>query len=136
MTQEQFAEKLIRQFPEKRAAFIEHVQYFDELLGHVFFAEEINEPLIELLTKNEDVVKIKRYCGFIEDMWFVGDETVKNIVEVTILEQLTDDAALWQRFGGFISKEFKDVINKEIIPRFRVWLEVALLYPGIHGEEL
>ena len=85
MTQEQFAEKLIRQFPEKRAAFIEHVQYFDELLGHVFFAEEINEPLIELLTKNEDIAKIKKYCGFIEDMWFLGDEAVKNVVEVLSL---------------------------------------------------
>ncbi len=92
-----------------------------------FFAEEINEPLIELLAKNEDIAKIKKYCGFIEDMWFLGDEAVKNVVEVTILERLTDDAALWQRFGGFISREFKGVINNEIIPRFRVWLEVALL---------
>lgn len=127
MTQEQFAKKLIEEFPEKKTAFILHSQHFDKVLGHVFFAEEINEPLIELLTKNENYSEIKMYCTFIEKMWLQGDDAVKNIVEVTILERLTDNPILWLRFGHFISEEFRETINNEIIPCFQTWLDVPLL---------
>nr|WP_300325376.1 hypothetical protein [uncultured Anaerostipes sp.] len=127
MTQEQFSKKLIKQFPEKKAALIEHYQNYGELLGHVFFAEEINIPLIELLTTNTDIEKILAYCAFIEDMWFCGNDITKNIVEVTILERLTDDIVIWKRFGRFISKRFKQAINNEIIPHFREWLDVSVL---------
>ena len=48
-------------------------------------------------------------------MWKLGDEAVRNVVDVTILERLSDDDSVWQRFGGFISDEFKCYINQEIL---------------------
>ena len=48
-------------------------------------------------------------------MWQYGDEVVVNVVDVTILERLSDDAALWQRFGTYISEEFKTYVNTDVL---------------------
>ena len=37
MDKEYFAEKLVEQFPEFRAAYEEHLGNYGELLGHIFF---------------------------------------------------------------------------------------------------
>lgn len=36
-------------------------------------------------------------------------------MNVTILERLSDEECVWQRFGDFISDEFKSYINNEIL---------------------
>lgn len=48
-------------------------------------------------------------------MWKYGDDAVKNVVDVTILERLSDEEIIWERFGLFISKEFKNYINEEVL---------------------
>lgn len=116
MTKEQAALLLVEEFPEKQGAWNEHCQAYGELLGHVFFADEVNIPLVALLEEGQDREAIDRYCAFVEDMWCSGDGDVKNIVEVTIIERLTDDPAVWLRFGQHISKEFRWEINDKILP--------------------
>ena len=59
---------------------------------------------------------IKKYCDFVEFMWKSGDKEVANIVDVTILERLSDDKDIWNKFGKIISKEFKEYINNDLIP--------------------
>ena len=59
---------------------------------------------------------IKKYCDFVEFMWKSGDKEVANIVDVTILEGLSDDKDIWNKFGENISKEFKEYINDDLIP--------------------
>ena len=44
-----------------------------------------------------------------------GDESVKNVVDVTILERLSDDHVIWQRFGKEISPAFKRYINEDLL---------------------
>ncbi|NCE64265.1 hypothetical protein D1159_06615 [Pseudoflavonifractor sp. 524-17] len=116
MTPEQFALRLGERFPEKRRTLLNHVQAYRRLAGHVFFAEEINTPLLALLEEEEDIGAIQWYCMLIEKMWFQGDTDAKNIVEVTIIERLSDDPALWLRFGQYISKEFRWAVNDKILP--------------------
>lgn len=48
-------------------------------------------------------------------MWFHGDSDARNIVEVTIIERLTDDPLVWFRFGQYLSKEFCWKINEDIL---------------------
>ena len=57
----------------------------------------------------------KGYCSFIEDMWLNGDENVVNIVEVTILERLSDDKSVWNKFGKHISNDFIRFINNVVL---------------------
>ena len=39
---------------------------------------------------------------------------LRNVVDVTILERLSDEDAVWQKFGKAISKEFKEYIKEYI----------------------
>ncbi len=89
-SKEAFALALAERFPEFRKAYGEHLEDYGEVLGHVFF-DVLHRALVPLLKINEDQEKIRRYIGFLEDMYANGDEDVRNIVEVTILEVLGDD---------------------------------------------
>ena len=102
-------------FSENEKTYLEHVQDHGELLQHVFYFETINIPLSELLKKNRDVPLIEKYCTVIEYMWQNGDESVKDVVDVTILEGLSDDPEVWQNFGQYISLDFKTYINEELL---------------------
>lgn len=133
MTKEQFADELVRLFPDKRAGLHDHYQAYSKMLGHVFFADEINIPLVALLEEDADGPTIERYCTFIEDMWFHGDSDTKNIVEVTIIERLTDEPRVWLRFGQRISKEFRWKVNDDILPR--LGLQVPKLPADIKSKK-
>ena len=76
----------------------------------------INEPLIELLRRNENQGLIQVYCELIERMWQEGNADVVNVVDVTILERLSDELDIWNTFGNYISKEFKMYVNDKVIP--------------------
>ena len=115
MTKERFAEKLTEIFPDKKQALDAHCADYGELLGHIFFADEINLPLINLLKENKDKAAIKKYCAFVEDMWCSGNDDVKNIVEITVLEYLSDEPDIWHRFGEYLSDEFKVDINETVL---------------------
>lgn len=115
VTREQFAEKLVKLFPEKKQVLRQHYEDFGELLGHIFFYDEINIPLSDLLQKNDAGFKISAYCRFIEEMWRNGTDDVVNIVDVTVVECLSDDETVWNRFGKNISNEFKAYINDDLL---------------------
>ena len=106
----------IEAFPECRNLLADHMSDYGELLQHVFYPNLINDALIDLLESNKDADKIKKYCAFIEFMWQQGDDSIKNVVDVSILERLSDDPEVWQRFGTYISDEFKQYINAVAIP--------------------
>ena len=61
------------------------------------------------------IEKIKKYCTFIEYMWKNGNNEVVNIVDVTIIEKLSIDGVIWSNFRNFISNEFKEYINTDLI---------------------
>lgn len=114
-TKEDIANRLIKVFPEKMSALTKHYNDYGELLGHIFFSEEINVPLFELLKNNLESNKIEMYCRFIEEMWKYGDSDVINIVDVTILESLSDNREVWINFGSYISQDFKAYINNDVL---------------------
>ncbi|MBP3459809.1 MAG: hypothetical protein J6K58_11435 [Lachnospiraceae bacterium] len=99
-----------------RAALEKHLMDYQEILLHLLASELVSMPLISLLKENpgsDDDIRI--YCKVIEIMWKYGDEAVVNVVDVTILESLSDEEAVWQRFGMYISEEFKTYINEEVL---------------------
>jgi hypothetical protein len=61
----------------------------------------VGEPLVELLKRNNICAYVEIYCRTIELMWRYGDDAVKNVVDVTVLERLSDD--------------FKKYINEELL---------------------
>lgn len=115
MDKKECVKALLVLFPEKQALYIEHRNNFGELLLHVFSTDAIHEPLISLLQSNRDRCLIKKYCDFVESMWREGDDSVVNVVDVTILERISDDPIVWQRFGTYISEDFKKYINEDLL---------------------
>ena len=87
----------------------------------------IDRPLVELLRSEQEPDLIKIYCDAVEEMWIKGDDNVVNVVEVTILEYITDDDEVWQRFGRYISRNFRYYINNEFIPDNLHYLNVESL---------
>ena len=102
-------------FPQHAKALKTHIADYGKLLPHIFYAETISEPLIQLLAETDDRPAAKKYCAFIEFMWSAGDESVKNVVDVTILERLSDDRVVWKRFGNEISAAFRRYINEDLL---------------------
>jgi len=117
MNLNQICEELVKVIPEQKDKLKNSMEEYDgELLGHIYFGDEFNMHLINLLEKYTEIETIKKYCDFIEYMWKNGDKDVINIVDVTILERLSDDIVIWNRFGENISNEFKKYINNDLIP--------------------
>lgn len=105
-SKEYFAQELGERFPEFRETYQEHLEYYEELLGHVFFGGETLLGVLESLLKtNGEKEKIRRYIGFVEDMYANGDDDVQNIVEVTILECLGDDETVLRNAFTYFSEE-------------------------------
>ena len=105
LSKEYFAQKLGEEFPEFRDAYREHLEYYGELLGHVFFGGETLLGVLEKLLKpNEEKEKIRQYMDFVEDMYANGDDDVQNIVGVTILECLGDDEEVLRHAFSYFSE--------------------------------
>ena len=115
MNAQDFLSQLTKQFPEHEQACREHIEEYGQILLHVLAGDTISMSLSALLKKNDDLLKIRKYCDFIETMWREGDDRVVNAVEVTILEFLSDDNGRWQEFGKYISSEFKAYINNDLL---------------------
>jgi len=116
MNKEQCAEIIARLSPDGKQMLENHIATYGEILLHILAGELITEPLIKLLRWNKQVELIPEYCSLIELMWRDGDDDVINVVDVTILECLSDDDKIWYTFGSYISDEFKRYINDEQIP--------------------
>lgn len=108
-------ERFLELFPEKKPAYIEHMEMFGALLQHPFYYENINVPLQKLLADQTDTALIRKYCAFIERMIQDGDEAVKNVADVTVLECLSDDRTLWHRFATYISDDLIRYINTRLL---------------------
>lgn len=94
----------------------EHQQDYGGILLHLLAGDLLTEPLIHQLKQKEpSAVMIELYVKVLETMWESGDEAVVNVVDVTVLERLSDEETVWEKFGTLISAEFKRYINEEVL---------------------
>ena len=113
MTKEQFVAEFVALFPHHKIDYDEHIKDYAKILGHIFWGNVINRPLASLLETNTDKVSIQKYIGFVEHMYALGDDDVKNIVLVTILEYLGDNNVVlknaFQYFSDDLIEESKQI---------------------------
>jgi hypothetical protein len=102
-----YAKKYVEIFPEYTQELENHLISYGELLGHVFFGDLINPHLVELLRREVDTDRIEKIFSFINDMYLNGEDDMKNIVVVTILEYLGDDPLILKKAFQFLSEELK-----------------------------
>lgn len=105
---------VIERFPEQRDKIEESMDIDNKLLGHVFAAYAISQPMEKLFYNDKE--KFGKYCELIEELWHYGDDDVQNIIDVTILEDLnTGEVNVWKGLGDFLSEDFKRFINDDLI---------------------
>jgi hypothetical protein len=82
----------------------EHIEYNGEILNHVFFGE-CNDYIIKLLEDEKDLPRIKELFNFLELMAIQGDNEVKNLLSVTILERLGDSKEILDKAYKYMGPE-------------------------------
>lgn len=89
-----------------------HLRTYEELLLHVY-ADTFTYHLLKCLETGTDAASCLR---LLERMWLEGDEAVRNVLDVTILERLSYEDHIWQAVGRQGSPEFRDIVNRVIMP--------------------
>ncbi|MEK4368542.1 DUF7674 family protein [Paenibacillus sp. FSL R5-0473] len=52
-------------FPEFHDCYIEHLDLYQEFLGHVFFGDEVSTYVEGLLRENDDTEQIEKFFNFL-----------------------------------------------------------------------
>ena len=98
-----------------------HLRTYEELLLHVYAGDVFTCHLLTCLETGTDAAPCLR---LLERMWLEGDEAVRNVLDVTILERLSDEDPLWQAVGRQVSPEFRYVVNRVIMPNNGMFAKV------------
>ena len=117
MNKQEMAEYIVAIFQNCEAYYKEHLADFKSVLPHVFAIETINVPMKAEFEVNAQSEIFNKYCRLIQHLWKSGDEEVRNAVDVTILESISDNILMWEAFGENISFEFKKYINEELLTK-------------------
>lgn len=99
--------------PDGQRLLVEHLRSYNELLLHVYAGDVFTCHLLKCLETGTDAAPC---LGLLERMWLEGDEAVRNVLDVTILERLSDEEPVWQAVGRQVSPEFRDAVNRVIMP--------------------
>lgn len=110
MDKDNLAVQFANEFTEFKPLLEEHIEYNGELLPHVFFGE-CNEYFIQLLEK-EKTDKLEKLFNFFERMATKGDDYVKELLIVTILERLGDDKKILNTTYKYMGKETRKVSDE------------------------
>ena len=102
-------------FPENKQYYKEHIRDYGTVLAHVFAIETINIPMEKDFNVNAERETFQKYCRLIQSLWENGDDEVRNVIDVTILESISDHKRMWEAFGRHISQKFIDYINDEVL---------------------
>ena len=117
MNKQGMAEYIVAIFQNCEAYYKEHLADFGSVLPHVFASEAINGPMKAEFEVNAQSEIFNKYCRLIQHLWKSGDEEVRNAVDVTILESISDNSLMWEAFGENNSFEFKKYINDELLTK-------------------
>ena len=118
MTGKEFLTEYAAWFPEKQNLCEKHVSEFPEILPHIFAMQAVNIEINKAF-QNGDTKYFERLCRFVDHLWHLvchdDNDEILNVIDVTILESISDDKTMWQRFGSLISGEFREYINKVVL---------------------
>ena len=118
MTGKEFLTEYVEWFPEKQNLCEEHISEFSEILPHIFAMQTVNIEINKAF-QNGDTKYFERLCRFVDHLWHLvchdDNDEILNVIDVTILESISDDKTMWQRFGSLISGEFREYINKVVL---------------------
>lgn len=100
-----FVDMYKKEFPDQKYKVDQHIELNGIFLGHVFFNEEIFEPLWLLFRKTQKSYDINRLVKIIELMLFEGDDYVKSVVVTNILNTIKIEADIIETAMPYFSED-------------------------------
>ena len=98
------ASRISTLYPELKDAYKENFQRYDEFLGEDFFVNHANAYIMETLRSN-DQQKIKKLMRILSDTYENGTNDVQDLVVVTILGEIDNDADILAKCRAEITDE-------------------------------
>lgn len=104
---------LIQRFPGVKKVYGKNI---DDYIGlpYVLYESVFTKEIINIITSSQKK-QLKPYFDFIEEMLTNGDDAIKNLIEVAVIESLYFEAAfreaymdLREFFGLLTEKSFKN----------------------------
>ena len=91
-------EKLLENLHELKIEYKKELEWWNGHIPglHIIFGNIFNPYLINLLRSNENDNKLIIIFNFLEELANSNDPEIKNVLTVTILEQLGDDPKILQ----------------------------------------
>lgn len=90
---------LYSKLPELKEVILSESEYLGCNLPHSLYGNVLNPVVVSLIKKNEykNNKLLKKIFDLYEQMAKYGDEDVKNLLQVTLLEYLWDDYTVYTR---------------------------------------
>lgn len=104
---------LTTKFPILKAAYEDDIEYYEDL-PYVFYEDVFIKHIMDK-TQSNDEVELRNIFNFVEDMLFNGDDEIKNLIGVAVVESLYyendfawNDKSLSKMYGALTKKSFED----------------------------
>jgi len=105
--------QFLRLFPEFQDCYIEHLDFNQEFLGHVFFGDEVSTYVEKLLRRNDDIEQIEKFFSFFEWMATQTNLYIVQVLSTTILYNLGGDEDIFQKAVVYMKPRTKK-LSQEI----------------------
>ncbi|MEU6180789.1 DUF7674 family protein [Streptomyces coeruleorubidus] len=106
---------LLKDFPQLDGLYVEHVEFYEEFLSHVFLADVVRW-LISLFSGtgkgSADGSTGVRLINFIEDAYVYGDLAVKELIRVSFVENLPHSDQGGFEIHGHLTWNLREIFER------------------------
>lgn len=100
-----FMNRLVNVFPELKSEITFEKEHYESFRGVTFTKEKVL-PLINSLIESNDLIKIKKLCKILSDMYSSGDLDVRGIITYVILNFIDNNKKITM-IEEYLSPELK-----------------------------
>lgn len=108
-----FVDMYLEIYPNERKKLNQHIKLNGMFLGHIFFDEEICGPLCHMLKNDHSDIEIRKLVCLIEKMLFEGDDYVKSVVLLNIINKVKQERDLMDKALMYFNDKTIEVIRSE-----------------------
>ncbi|SCY93672.1 hypothetical protein SAMN05720606_112191 [Paenibacillus polysaccharolyticus] len=103
----------LKLFPEFHDCYIEHLDFNQEFLAHVFFGDEVSKHVEDLLRENSDIKQIEKFFIFFEWMATQTEIYIVQVLSTTILYNIGGDIHVLEQAKRYM-KPYTKKLSQEI----------------------
>lgn len=103
----------LRLFPEFHDCYLEHLDFNQEFLGHVFFGDEVSTYVEGLLRESDDIEQIEKFFSFFEWMATQTNLYIVQVLSTTILYYLGGHTDILKKAQSYMKPHTKK-LSQEI----------------------